>query len=114
MPDEAAMIRAAREQARADGELHNFRLAARVVRQSGYAVQPEFVGQAHSERTAAGRQNEIYDELLAAFVAKKGKATSAQATRLFEQAGQQAQSEKEAAAVGVEGGRARRSSRRRR
>jgi hypothetical protein len=96
VPDEAEMIRAAKEAAEAAGQLRDFNMARRVARQDGYAVQPVFEGQQQSqtERAFKARKQAIYDAAMAEHERVKGrKPTPRQRDRIWNDAEQKAMEE---------------------
>ena len=89
LEDEQEKIRAARAAVHKDGNeelLRDFNLAARIARQDGVAVAPQFAGA--SDSGFNNRKNEIYKRKLAALEAeKKRKATPKEIEGLFNAAG---------------------------
>ena len=111
--DEQAEIRAARNAIDKEDEVQvrDFALAARIARQSGYAVGPEYSGQSR-EREFNRKRKEIYDRLLSEHEEQKGrKATAKQIETLWNKAAADATEESEAA---LPSGGARRSARNKR
>ena len=111
--DEQAEIRAARNAIDKEDEVQvrDFALAARIARQSGYAVGPEYSGQSR-EREFNRKRKEIYDRLLSEHEEQKGrKATAKQIETLWNKAAADATGESEAA---LPSGGARRSARNKR
>ena len=92
-------------------QVRDFALAARIARQSGYAVGPEYSGQSR-EREFNRKRKERYDRLLSEHEEQKGrKATAKQIETLWNKAAADATEESEAA---LPSGGARRSARNKR